>query len=117
MIHVGHVEEFAEADDLVMFFVDALVPLQEILDPVYTLVSATTFGNTDTIVRIIRIIDLDQPLVIAGMELSESEGESPLMTHIATLLLGCMSRFAGSSGGLSSELDSSNHQNNCIGGR
>jgi hypothetical protein len=55
MIHVGHVEEFAEADDLVMFLVDALVSLQEILCPVYALVSTATFGNADTIVRIIRI--------------------------------------------------------------
>jgi hypothetical protein len=100
MIHVGHVEEFAEADDLVMFLVDALVSLQEILCPVYALVSTATFGNADTIVRIIRIIDLNQPLVIAGMELSEPDGESPLVIHIATSLAGCMSRFAGSSWGV-----------------
>src|SRR6266481_4398254 len=42
MIHVGHVEEFAEADDLVTFLVDALESLQEILGPVYALVSSTT---------------------------------------------------------------------------
>jgi hypothetical protein len=88
MIHVGYVEDFAEADDLVMFFVDALVSLQEILGPVYALVSTTAFGNADTIVRIIRIIDLDQPLVTAGMELSEPEGESPQLTHATEFLLG-----------------------------
>src|SRR5713226_10225846 len=88
MIHIGHVEEFAEADDLVTFLVDALVSLQEILGPVYALVSTTTFRNTYTIIRIIRIIDLDQPLVIAGMELSEPEGESPLLTHAARVLIG-----------------------------
>src|SRR5712691_10985667 len=88
MIHVGHVEEFAEADDLIMFLVDALVSLQEILGPVYALVSATTFCNADTIVRIIRIVDVDQPLVIAGMELSEFEGESPLLTHAAGVHVG-----------------------------
>src|SRR6266481_1113874 len=81
MIHVGHVEEFAGADDLVTFLVDALESLQEILGPVYALVSTTTFRDTDTIVRIIRIIDLDQPLVITGLEPSEPEGESPLLTH------------------------------------
>src|SRR6266705_2644825 len=68
MIHVGNVDEFAEADDLVMFLVEALV-------------SATTFRNADGIIRIIRIIDLNQPLVVAGLELSEPEGESPLLTH------------------------------------
>jgi hypothetical protein len=88
MIHVGYVEEFAEADDLVMFLVDALITLQEILGPVYALVSTTTFGNTDTIVGIVGVIDLDQPLVIAGMELSELEGESPLLTHAALVLVG-----------------------------
>jgi hypothetical protein len=81
MIHIGHVEEFAEADDPVTFLVDALVSPQEILGTVYALVSTTTFGNTDTIIRIIRIIDLNQPLIIAGMEFSEPEGESPLLTH------------------------------------
>jgi hypothetical protein len=101
MIHVGHVEEFAEADDPVMFFVNALVSLQEILCPVYALVSTTTFGNADTIIRIIRIMDLNKPLVIAGMELSEPEGESPLLTHVSTSLVGCMSNFARSSGGCS----------------
>src|SRR5258708_35478687 len=88
MIHVGHVEEFAEADDPVMFFVNAFVSLQEILGPVYALVFTTTFGNADTIIRIIRIIDLNQPLVIAGTELSEPEGESPLLTHATGVLLG-----------------------------
>src|SRR6266849_2843520 len=116
MIHVGHVEEFAETDDPVMFLIDALVSLQEILGPVYAPVSTTTFGNTDTIIRIIRIIDLNQPLVIARMELSEREGERPLLTHISTSLVGCMSNFARSSRGLSRELDSLSHQNNCIGG-
>src|SRR5260370_39941076 len=66
-----------------MFLVDALVSPQEILGPVYALVSTTTFGNTDTIIRIVGVIELDQPLVIAGMELSELEGESPLLTHAA----------------------------------
>jgi hypothetical protein len=88
MIHVGHVEEFAKANNSVLIQIDALVSLQEILGPVYALVSTTTFGNTDTIVRIIRIIDLNQPLVIAGMELSEPEGESPLFTHATNVLLG-----------------------------
>ena len=81
MIHVGYVDEFAEADDLVMFLVDALVSLQEILGPVEALVSATTFCNADGIIRIIRIIDLNQPLVVAGLKLFEPEGESPLLTH------------------------------------
>ena len=81
MIHVGNVDEFAEADDLVMFLVEALVSLQDILGPVKALVSATTFRNADGIIRIIRIIDLNQPLVVAGLELSEPEGESPLLTH------------------------------------
>src|SRR2546425_1553671 len=94
MIHVGHVEEFAEADDLVMFLLDALVSLQEILCPVYALVSTTTFGNTDTIVRIIRIVNLNQPMVIARMKLSEPEGESPLTAHILNLFGGAMSIFA-----------------------
>ncbi len=88
MIHIGHVEEFAEADDLVMFLVDALVPLQEILRPVYALVSTTTFRNTDTIIRIIRIIDLNKPLVISRKKLSEPERESPLLTHATGVLLG-----------------------------
>src|SRR5260370_27308376 len=88
MIHIGHVEEFAEADYLVMFLVDALVSLQEILGPIYAPVSTTTFRNTDTIVRIIRIIDPDQPLVTAGIELSEPEGESPLLTHAARVRVG-----------------------------
>src|SRR5260370_30192655 len=88
MIHIGHVEEFAEADDLVMFLIDGLVSLKEVLGPVYALVPTTTFRKTDTIVRIIRIIDLDQPLIIAGMELSDSEGESPLLTHAPRVLLG-----------------------------
>src|SRR5437870_11233185 len=81
MIHVGYVDEFAEADDLIMFLVDALVSLQEILGPVKAHVSVTTFRNADGIIRIIRIIDLNQPLVVAGLELSEPEGESPLLTH------------------------------------
>src|SRR5712664_3962430 len=88
MIHVGHVEEFAEADDLVMFLVYALVSLQQILCPVYAPVSTTTFGNADSVVGILCIIDLDQPLVIAGMELSEPEGESPLLTHATSALTG-----------------------------
>jgi|SRR5712692_4789869 len=88
MIHVGHVEEFAEADNPVLIQIDALESFQEILGPVYALVSATTFCNTDTIVMIIGVIDLDQPLVIAGMELSEPEGESPLLTHAARVLIG-----------------------------
>jgi len=93
MIHVGHIEEFAEADDLVMFLVDAPVSLQEILGPVYALVSTTTFRNTDTIVRIIRIIDPYQPLVIARMKLSEPERESPLLTHATGVLLGPANRL------------------------
>jgi hypothetical protein len=88
MIHVGYVDELAEADDPVTFLVDALESLQEILGPVHALISTTTFCNADTIVRIIRIIDLDQPLVIASMKLSESEGESPLLTHVALGLAG-----------------------------
>ncbi|OLE91865.1 MAG: hypothetical protein AUF79_01885 [Crenarchaeota archaeon 13_1_20CM_2_51_8] len=81
MIHVGYVGQFAEADDPVMFQVEAFVSLQEILGPVYALVSATTFCHADTIVRIIRIIDLNQPFVIVGTKLSEPEGESPLLAH------------------------------------
>jgi len=88
MIHVGHVDEFAEADDLVMLLVNALVSLQEIFGPVYALVSTTTFGNTDPIIRIIRIIDLNQLLVVTGLELSEPEGESPLFTHSGSGLKG-----------------------------
>ncbi len=88
MIHVGYVDEFAEADDLVMFLVDAVVSLQEILGPVEALVSATSFRNADGIIRIIRITDLNQPFVIARMKLSELEGESPLFTHTTRALSG-----------------------------
>src|SRR5207244_13127616 len=70
------------------------VPFQEILCTVPALVTATTFRYTNAIVRIIRIIDLNQPFVAAGTKLSESEGESPLLTHIAAWLVGGMSSFA-----------------------
>ena len=48
---------------------------------VHALVTATTFRYANAIVRIIRIIDLNQPFVIAGTKLSEPEGESPLLAH------------------------------------
>src|SRR5438445_590703 len=60
----------------------------------HALVTATTFCHADAIVRIIRIIDLNQPFVAAGTKLSEPEGESPLLTHIAAWLVGGMSSFA-----------------------
>jgi hypothetical protein len=97
MIHVGHVDEIAETNNPVLFEIDAPESLQEILGPVHALIAATSFCNADAIVRKIRIIDLDQPLVIARMKLSESEGESPLLTHVDAWLVGDMSSFPGGS--------------------
>src|SRR5438093_11274417 len=94
MIHIWYIDQFAEADDPVMFQVEAFESLQEILCPVHALVTATTFRYANAIVRIIRIIDLNQPFVIAGTKLSGPEGESPLLTHIAAWLVGGMSSFA-----------------------
>jgi hypothetical protein len=84
----GTLRSSPEADNHVLVQIDALESFQQVLCPVYAFVSATTFCNTDTIIRIIRIIDLDQPIVIAGMELSEPKGESPLLTHATKDLLG-----------------------------
>jgi hypothetical protein len=95
MVHVGHVDEIAETNNPVLFEIDALESLEEILGPVHALISTTTFCNADAIVRKIRIIDLDQPLIIARMKLSEPEGESPLFTHVDVSLVGGMSRFPG----------------------
>src|SRR5438309_11949477 len=82
MKHVREVDEFAKADNLPLLKVDALEPSQEILRPIETLVAATSLGNADRIIRTIRIIDLNPSFVIARLELSEPEGESPLLNHV-----------------------------------
>src|SRR5437016_13252280 len=94
MIHVRHIDQFPEANNPVPFKIDTFELFQEILCPVHALVTATRFRYTNAIVRIIRIIDLNQTFVAAGTKLSESEGESPLLTHIAAWLVGGMSSFA-----------------------
>src|SRR5439155_25282221 len=94
MIHVRHIYQFPEANNTVPFKIDTFEPFQEILFPVHALVTATTFRYTNAIVRIIRIIDLNQPFIAAGTKLSEPKGESPLLTHIAAWLAGGMSSFA-----------------------
>ena len=75
MIHVRYIDQFPEADNPVPFKIDTFEPFQEILCPVHALVTATTFRYTNAIVRIIRIIDLNQPFVTAGTKLSEPKGE------------------------------------------
>src|SRR5207247_9707944 len=81
MIHVRYIDQFPEAYNPVPFKIDTFEPFQEILCPVHALVTATTFRYADTIVRIIRIIDLNQPFVIAGTKLSEPDGERLLLAH------------------------------------
>src|SRR5438876_10011281 len=94
MIHVRIIDQFPVADNPVPLKIDTFEPFQEILCPVHALVTATTVCLADAIIRIIRIIDLNQPFVAAGTKLSEPERESPLLTQSAAGLVAGTARCA-----------------------
>src|SRR5207302_11378497 len=79
MKHVSNMRHSTESDNHIIL--EKGVSLQMVLRPVQALIPRTPLADTTRIVWIICTVNLNQPRIVGGIELSCRKGESPLTRH------------------------------------